>query len=35
VDPRLTRRQALAHVGVWTVVRLTDPRLPSTACVGR
>lgn len=35
VDPRLTRRQTLAHVGVWTVVRLTDPRLPSTACVGR
>lgn len=35
VDPRLTRVQTLAHVGAWTVVRLTDPRLPSTACVGR
>jgi hypothetical protein len=34
VDPRLTRMQTLAHVGVWTVVRLTDPRLPSTVCVG-
>jgi hypothetical protein len=35
VDPRLTRMQTLAHVGVWTVVRLTDPRLSSAACVGR
>ncbi|MGO9823061.1 MAG: hypothetical protein ACLPTJ_20720 [Solirubrobacteraceae bacterium] len=35
VDPRLTHSQTLAKVGVWTVVRLTDPRLPSTACVGR
>jgi hypothetical protein len=35
VDPRLTRVQTLARVGVWRVVRLTDPRLPSTACVGR
>ena len=34
VDPRLTHSQTLAKVGVWTVVRLTDPRLPSTACVG-
>ncbi len=35
VDPRLTGRQTLARVGVWRVVRLTDPRLPSSACVGR
>jgi hypothetical protein len=35
VDPRLTRVRTLAHVGVWRVVALTDPRLPSTACVGR
>ena len=34
VDPRLTTVQTLAHVGVWTVVRLTDPRLPPSACVG-
>ena len=34
VDPRLTHSQTLANVGVWTVVRLTDPRLPSTACIG-
>jgi hypothetical protein len=34
VDPRLTRVQTLARVGVWRVVRLTDPRLPSTVCVG-
>jgi hypothetical protein len=34
VDPRLTRLQTLAQVGVWRVVRLTDPRLSSTACVG-
>jgi hypothetical protein len=33
VDPRLTRTQTLAQVGVWRVVRLTDPRLPD-ACVG-
>jgi len=35
VDPRLTRVRTLAQVGVWRVVALTDPRLPSTACVGR
>ncbi len=34
VDPRLTHVQTLAQVGVWRVVRLTDPRLPSTSCVG-
>ena len=35
VDPRLTKVQTLARVGRWRVVRLTDPRLPSSACVGR
>lgn len=35
VDPRLTRHQTLATVGPWRVVRLTDPRLHSAACVGR
>ncbi len=35
VDPRLTRHQTLAVVGGWRVVRLTDPRLTNTACVGR
>jgi hypothetical protein len=34
VDPRLTHEQTLARVGVWRVVRLTDPRLPSSSCVG-
>jgi hypothetical protein len=34
VDPRLTHAQTIAQVGVWRVVRLTDPRLPSSACVG-
>jgi hypothetical protein len=34
VDPRLTKSQTLATVGVWRVVRLTDPRLPD-ACDGR
>jgi hypothetical protein len=34
VDPRLTHMQTLAHAGVWTVVRLTDPRLPPSPCVG-
>jgi hypothetical protein len=34
VDPRLTKSQTLATVGVWRVVRLTDPRLPD-GCVGR
>jgi hypothetical protein len=35
VDPRLSHAQTIARVGVWRVVRLTDPRLLSTACVGR
>lgn len=35
VDPRLTRHERVAEVAGWRVVRLTDPRLPSTACVGR
>jgi len=34
VDPRLTRVQTVAQVGAWRVVRVTDPRLP-TSCVGR
>jgi hypothetical protein len=34
VDPRLTHHQPIGHFGVWRVVRLTDPRLRSTACVG-
>jgi hypothetical protein len=34
VDPRLTHEQTLARVGVWRVVRLTDPHLPSSSCVG-
>jgi hypothetical protein len=34
VDPRLTDHQHLFAVDGWRVVRLTDPRLPSTACVG-
>jgi hypothetical protein len=35
VDPRLTRHETIAKVAGWRVVRLTDPRLHSTACVGR
>jgi hypothetical protein len=35
VDPRLTHAQTLAVVGRWRAVRLTDPRLTDTACVGR
>jgi hypothetical protein len=35
VDHRLTRVQTLAVVGHWRVLRLTDPRLHGTACVGR
>ena len=35
VDPRLTRHETIATVAGWRVVRLTDPRLHSTACVGR
>jgi hypothetical protein len=34
VDERLTRSEPLGGAGVWRVVRLTDPRLPSP-CVGR
>jgi hypothetical protein len=34
VDPRLTKSQLLAHVGVWRVYRLTTPGL-NTSCVGR
>jgi hypothetical protein len=34
IDPRLTHAQTLAQVGGWRVIRLTDPRLPSSACVG-
>jgi hypothetical protein len=34
VDPRLTGHQQVASVDGWRVVRLTDPRLPSSACVG-
>jgi hypothetical protein len=35
VDPRLTHRQLLARVGVWSVYRYTDPRpgIP-TNCAG-
>ncbi|MFL5861964.1 MAG: hypothetical protein ACJ780_14485 [Solirubrobacteraceae bacterium] len=35
VDRRLTHAETLATVGHWRAVRLTDPRLPATACVGR
>jgi hypothetical protein len=35
VDPRLTEQRTIAVVGPWRVVQMTDPRLPSTACVGR
>jgi hypothetical protein len=34
VDPRLTRRQTFARVGVWRVVRVTEPGRPDR-CVGR
>ena len=34
VDPRLTHAETVATVGPWRVVRLTDPRLSSSACVG-
>lgn len=34
VDPRLTHVQTLARVGQWRVVRMTDPRLPPSPCVG-
>jgi hypothetical protein len=34
VDPRLTHAETVVTVGPWRVVRLTDPRLPSSACVG-
>ncbi|MGI8506794.1 MAG: hypothetical protein ACR2MK_08335 [Solirubrobacteraceae bacterium] len=35
VDPRLSRAHTLARVGVWRVVRLTDPHISGAACVGR
>ena len=35
VDPRLTKSEPLGAAGVWRVIRLTDPRLPSSTCVGR
>jgi hypothetical protein len=34
VDPRLTGHEQVTSVDGWRVVRLTDPRLPSAACVG-
>jgi hypothetical protein len=34
-DPRLTHAETIATAGPWRVVRLTDPRLHTTACVGR
>ncbi|HEY2317150.1 MAG TPA: hypothetical protein VGH67_02545 [Solirubrobacteraceae bacterium] len=34
VDPRLTHAETVATAGPWRVVRLTDPRLGSTTCVG-
>ncbi len=34
VDPRLTHERTIGHFGVWRIVALTDPRLPSSACVG-
>ena len=35
VDPRLSAHQTIATVAGWRVVRLTDPHLHTTACVGR
>ncbi len=34
IDPRLTTEKTLAVVGPWRVVTLTDPRLPSSGCIG-
>jgi hypothetical protein len=34
IDPRLTTERTLKVVGPWRVVTLTDPRLPSSACIG-
>jgi hypothetical protein len=34
IDPRLTSRQLIAHVGVWSVYRMTSPG-SNTRCVGR
>ena len=34
VDPRLTQKQLIAHVGVWRVYRMTSPGA-DTRCVGR
>jgi hypothetical protein len=35
IDHRLTKAQRVGGAGPWRVIRLTDPRLPSTRCVGR
>jgi hypothetical protein len=35
VDPRLTHQETVAQLDGWRVLRLTDPRLHTTACVGR
>jgi hypothetical protein len=34
IDPRLTQRQLITHVGVWRVYRMTAPGA-DTRCVGR
>ncbi len=34
IDPRLTQRQLIAHVGVWRIYRMTAPGA-DTRCVGR
>jgi hypothetical protein len=34
IDPRLTQRRLIAHVGVWRVYRMTSPG-SDTGCVGR
>jgi hypothetical protein len=34
IDPRLTKRQLIAHAGVWRVYRMTSPG-SDTRCVGR
>jgi hypothetical protein len=34
IDPRLTQRRLIAHVGVWRVYRMTSPG-SATGCVGR
>jgi hypothetical protein len=35
VDPRLTAERPVGGAGHWRVVQLTDPRLPTSRCVGR